>query len=401
MIDVLVKPEAELRERVQEIERSDLFKRLLSTGVIARRGLRGRIPRGAYEEYMERQFIEFLREHDIDARGDWRTDFLRPDALTVLPELARRYGAPPAALARFVRYLRSMSSAPAGGSAPADSDARPDVADYAPAASEIDVSEAATVAQEFVERHAIGQTDFIADFIHGDGNAQELARKYAADPAAVQRVLELVDAVQIADAATTPPAAPAAPPSRRAAHEPEPQIIASVKPGDGDDIEIEFADDGGYALHYRIDPSALEAAEKDAEVEALLEELRWINQRRSLVSRLAAFLCTYQKAFFRGGDLLLLKPISQAQVARQVGEHQSSVSRAIRDKYVASPHGSFALQFLCQSTGDVVGRIMASDPSLSDRQVQELLETQYDCGVSRRAVNYHRGKAAARRGREP
>ena len=393
LIDVLLKPEAELRTRIREIESSDVFQRLLRRGAIARRGLRGRIPRGVYEEYMEGQFIEFLREYDIDARGDWRTDLLHPDALSRLPALARKYQAPPAALARFVRYLRSMSSAPGsfGGSAPSARPA-PDIADYAPGRSEIDVSEAATVAQEFVERYGVTQTDFMADFIHGDGDAQQLARRYGADLAAVQRVLELVDAVQIADAATAaPPAAPTLATYESADDEPATQIIASVKPAQTDgDIEIEFDEAAGYALHYRIDPTALQAAEKDAEVEALLVELRWINQRRSLVSRLAAFLCTYQNEFFRTGDVLRLKPISQAQVARRLGEHESSLSRAIRDKYVDSPHGVFALQFLCQGTGDVVRRIIADDPSLSDRRVQEVLRAEYDCEVSRRTVNYHR-----------
>ncbi len=393
MIDVLLKPETELRQRIQEIEGSDLFQQLLRRGAVARRGLRGRIPRGAYEEYMEQQFIDFVREHDIDARGDWRADFLRPDALTALPALAQKYQAPPAAIARFVRYLRSMSSAPVGSAGPSDAP-RPDAADYAAAPSDIDVSEAATVAQDFVEHYRVTQTDFIADFIHGDADAERLATKYGADPAVVERVLALVDAVHIADAATeAPPPGPTATAHARAADEPETQIIASVTPAEGDDdIDIAFDDDAGYALHYRIDPAALAQGEGDPEVQELIEELRWINQRRSLVSRLAAFLCTYQKGFFRTGDLLHLKPISQAEVARQIREHESSVSRAIRDKYVASPHGTFALQFLCQGTGDAVRRIIVRDPSLSDKDVQELLSTDYNCEISRRTVNYHRQK---------
>jgi len=400
LIDVLLKPETELRQRIRELESSDVFKRLLRKGVIARRGLRGRIPRAVYEEYMQKQFVEFLREYDIDARGDWRTDFLRPHALTALPALAHKYGAPPATLARFVRYLRSMSSEWASTARPRVSDgARPDAAEYTPGPSEIDVSEAASVAQEFVERYGVAQTDFIADFIHGDANSEELATKYGAEPADVARILQLVDGVQIADAAVGPPPPAAAPgPTARTGTERETQIIATVKLAHaGDDIQIEFDETAGYALHYRIDPTALEEGETDADVRRMLDELRWINQRRSLVSRLAAFLCTYQTAFFRTGESLLLKPISQAEVARQLREHPSAVSRAIRDKYVAAPHGTFALQFLCQSTGDVVHRIIRDDRSLSDKEVQELLRRQYDCDVSRRTVNYHRLKASAPR----
>jgi hypothetical protein len=260
-------------------------------------------------------------------------------------------------------------------------------------ASTIDVSAAAAVAERFVRRHGLTQVDFIADFVYGDADAEALAGKYAAGVAEVQGVLDAISSVQIADAAAGQPhAAPeAAPGSGRA----QPQVVARVTSAGDDRVALEFDESGGYGLQYRIDPAALAGADLGRErqaAEELLAELRWINQRQSLVCRMAALLVDWQSRFLATGDPLFLKPISQAEVARQLGEHESGVSRCIRDKFVASPHGVYELQFLCQTKGDVIARLVRAHAGMSDREIQQLLQREYGCDISRRTVNHHRNK---------
>jgi fermentation-respiration switch protein FrsA (DUF1100 family) len=260
----------------------------------------------------------------------------------------------------------------------------------------VDVAQAAQVSQRFVDRYGLTQGDFLADFLHGDLGAEELAVRYDAALAEVRAVLAAIDDVRIADAAVQAAgAAPARPPEPDA--EAEPRIIAEVVVASPDGpVLLVFDERAGYGLHYRInaaalDPRALGVAAED--VESLLTELRWINQRRSLVCRIAALLSEFQRPFLRRGDSLDLKPIAQAAVARQLGEPQSSISRAIRDKYVRAPHGTYELQFLCQRKADVVARVARAHPDLSDRDLQALLRARYECEISRRTVNYHRLRA--------
>lgn len=394
LLNVLEESDPDLRRRVRELESSELFNRLVRAGVVSRRGLRGRIPRSAYEEYMDAQLIEFLREYGIARNSSWRHDFLRPDALANVNALARKYGAPAPKLVRFIRYLRSTSH----GRASASVGGRSDVADYVAARSSlVDVSGAAAVAEQFVRRYGLTRVDFIADFLHGDADVASLAHKYGAGVDEVQRVLDEIGRVQIADAAAGPPR-PAVETSADA-ESAQPQIVARVTPLSDGGVAIEFDESAGYGLHYRIDPAALAGADLGPEArqaEELLAELRWINQRRSLVCRMATLLADWQSPFFVQGDPLLLKPISQAEVARQLGEHESTVSRGIRNKYVSAPHGTYELQFLCQRKGDVIARLVRAYPDWSDRQIQQLLQRKYGCKISRRTVNHHRNKRARR-----
>jgi len=400
-VATLCRSEAELREHIRELEQGELFRALVRQGAVARRGLRGRIPQGAYEEYMDRQLIEFVREYHLDRHPHWREDFLHPDALSRLGTLAEKYGCPPATVARHVRYLRAISSPRArlSGAPAASEEAPADISEYAAGPQEVDVSDAAGIAQDFVACFGLTQSDFIRDFMHGDEGAEVLAERYGAPLADVRRLLAAIDRVQIADSAAAEAVVVTGAGARAGAVDEAPRIIGEVVVPEDGEPSLVLNEQAGYGLHYRIDPQAIRPAELGApagQVEELLAQLRWINQRRSLVCRLAAFLCSFQSEFLRSGSYLDLKPISQAEVARQLGEHQSTVSRAIRDKYVASPHGRFELRFLCQRKADVIARLVSAHPGVPDREMQRLLAERYGCQISRRTVNHHRNQLRKR-----
>ena len=96
------------------------------------------------------------------------------------------------------------------------------------------------------------------------------------------------------------------------------------------------------------------------------------------------------------GDPCRLKPLAQAELARQFGEHPSTVSRLIRNKVIDTPWGKNPLLFLCQSKTDVVARLIAQFPKLTDYAVVIRLRENFDCNIARRTVAYHRGKRLRR-----
>jgi hypothetical protein len=54
------------------------------------------------------------------------------------------------------------------------------------------------------------------------------------------------------------------------------------------------------------------------------------------------------------------------------------------------------LLFLCQSKTDVVARLIAEFPGLTDQEVVSRLREEYECYIARRTVAYHRGKRVRR-----
>ena len=75
-----------------------------------------------------------------------------------------------------------------------------------------------------------------------------------------------------------------------------------------------------------------------------LQEARWLlrNLRRrcDTIMRVAACIVERQQAFFAEGDFGL-SPLLARDVARELGCHESTVSRAVGHKYMATPRGCF------------------------------------------------------------
>ena len=73
--------------------------------------------------------------------------------------------------------------------------------------------------------------------------------------------------------------------------------------------------------------------------------LQGIEQRDKTLYELARWLVELQEDFFKNG-LEEIKPMRLKDVADALGVHESTISRAIRGKYVQAPHGIYALQSL-------------------------------------------------------
>jgi RNA polymerase sigma-54 factor len=76
--------------------------------------------------------------------------------------------------------------------------------------------------------------------------------------------------------------------------------------------------------------------------------IRSIAQRQQTIQRIAAEILKHQHEFFEHGPSHL-KPLNMATVAEAVGVHETTVSRAIAGKYMATPHGVFELKYFFTS----------------------------------------------------
>lgn len=69
-----------------------------------------------------------------------------------------------------------------------------------------------------------------------------------------------------------------------------------------------------------------------------------IEQRQRTIERITREIINAQKEFFENG-VSALKPLTMTQVADVVGVHETTVSRAIANKYVQTPHGVFDFKY--------------------------------------------------------
>ncbi len=91
---------------------------------------------------------------------------------------------------------------------------------------------------------------------------------------------------------------------------------------------------------------------KDKDIKKYLQDKRkdfdWIvqslQQRKDTILKVGKQIVEKQQEFFlRGPDAL--KPLTLRQIADETGLHESTVSRAVRNKYMQTPYGIFELKF--------------------------------------------------------
>jgi len=117
--------------------------------------------------------------------------------------------------------------------------------------------------------------------------------------------------------------------------------------------------------------------------------VRGLELRRYTLVRVGECVVTRQRAFVEQGPEWL-RPLTQRAVAQELGLHESTVSRAVADKWIAVPRGTLRLRdFFCSGVGTengdaasgasvraCISRLIASeDPRhpRSDRQLADLL----------------------------
>lgn len=187
------------------------------------------------------------------------------------------------------------------------------------------------------------------------------------------------------------------------------------------DIEVRFEDGkpqllymDGYMPSYGLSSyyaSMLEQPELSEEERDYLREklsqAQWalgcVKRRRDTLLSCAAAIVEEQREFFENGTGTL-RPCSMTEVAARVGVHPSTVSRAVKDKYISCRWGVFPMsrffaKEVCGETQDDIMQVMlsiisAEDPRrpLSDSAIcQQLSARGYD--IARRTVAKYRDLA--------
>lgn len=77
--------------------------------------------------------------------------------------------------------------------------------------------------------------------------------------------------------------------------------------------------------------------------------IRSITQRQSTLFSVTKAIVDYQTDFFRSGNIKDLKPLIMAQIATVCEIHETTVSRAVHNKYISTPHGTYELRFFFTS----------------------------------------------------
>src|SRR5438874_895180 len=95
--------------------------------------------------------------------------------------------------------------------------------------------------------------------------------------------------------------------------------------------------------------------------------IRSIHQRQQTISNIAQQIVSRQRDFFEHGPSHL-KPMTMGEIAEAIGVHETTVSRAVSGKYMATPQGVFEMKYFFTP-----GYQTATGESLSNTSVKEAI----------------------------
>ncbi len=173
----------------------------------------------------------------------------------------------------------------------------------------------------------------------------DLARKTGLAPEVIQEAIEEIG--------TLDPA-----PGRRFADDANRVIVPDVTVED-DNGEWKIILNHDYIPRLRLSNTYKELIAKGKlskqESDYLREKLRSgkfiinaIEQRQRTIERITREIIKHQGGFFAEG-VAKLKPLTMTQIADIIGVHETTVSRALANKYLKTPHGVFAMKYFFTS----------------------------------------------------
>ncbi|MCA1031538.1 RNA polymerase factor sigma-54 [Bacillus timonensis] len=152
----------------------------------------------------------------------------------------------------------------------------------------------------------------------------------------------------------------------------------------------------------------------DVSAQAYLEEkknqyewlIKSLEQRKITLYNVMNVIISIQKEFFIKGPQFL-KPLTMKIVADELGIHESTVSRAVKQKYVQTPYGVFEMKYFFRSglqsnyEGDASSLEVKEklkllidhenkNKPLSDQGIVDILEKENGIIVSRRTISKYR-----------
>lgn len=194
---------------------------------------------------------------------------------------------------------------------------------------------------------------------------KELAKLLKVTPAEIQQVF---DAIQILNPR----------PASKFQRDPAVYIIPDVViKWDGEAFSISVFDEALPKISFNDQYYKQFASHRDKQVVRFLQEkqqdyfwiVRALEQRKETLTKVAVKIVEKQQDFFTKGPSYL-KPMTMKDISEELDIHESTVSRAVREKYAQTPFGLYDLKFFFSSTIQTT-----SAESASSRQVRDKIKT--------------------------
>lgn len=403
LIDVYYLSEKAYRDRVRQLEEDPAFEGLVQKGILERVQLRGKIPRHKYEDFKDRELTDFFHKYQIERHPDWQNEFFDRNALENRHRLAKKYGCPVGELVRILRYCRYLFELSDGGPGKVVQmkEEAPDFLCFTPSDDLYDVAPLIDKIEKFSRRYELDQDQFAQIFFSQARAADDVAEELGCTLREVQLVRDMVSRIQTVNALQADFG-----PSRMADARSEaakgrnvvPVAEIYLDPQGAPQLRV-LADDL-YDVKYRFRGDKKELSRDE---QAFVQELKAVNQRKTVLVRLLTYLYKYQYRFFATGRPTDLLPLTQAKVAKDLQEEEATVSRLIRDKTLRTPWGTYPLQWGFVRVGKIVEFLFTFREAeeieagvrakpFTDKEIQEILAREYGVKLSRRSITYHRNK---------
>lgn len=183
---------------------------------------------------------------------------------------------------------------------------------------------------------------------------------------------------------------------------------------EGDSFSISIFDEMIPKIQFNDQYYQKFSSYNDQQVNKFLQEkqqdyqwiVRSLEQRKQTLTKVAVKMVEKQNDFFIKGPSYL-KPMTMREISEELDIHESTVSRAVREKYVQTPFGTFELRSFFSSTIQTISNEATSSQQvknaiaklveeedkqkpLSDQVIVELLEENEGIVVSRRTIAKYR-----------
>lgn len=209
--------------------------------------------------------------------------------------------------------------------------------------------------------------------------------------------------------------------------EPKPGRMFSAEPSQyvAADVSVQLIGDDYVVLlnneqipHVRISNTYRELmarADKGGDAREYIREkvqagkflIKSIHQRQQTIQNIARVIVERQREFLDKG-ITFLRPLTMAQVAGVVGVHETTVSRAVANKYMQTPQGLFEMKYFFtpgfETTGggalsntsvkEQIAKLVAREDAhqpLSDQEIVAILKEQ-GIPIARRTVAKYRNE---------
>lgn len=179
--------------------------------------------------------------------------------------------------------------------------------------------------------------DFFLEF--AERRWKQLARKLS---------IELSEIQQAADYVQTLEPRPGSHYQTEKPHYVVPDLIADIQDGE---LSLLLFEKHLPTVHFQTDYFQAMSTYKDKQVKDFLkdktQDFHWIRrsleQRKETLIKVGISIINWQQDFFFKGPSYL-KPLTMKDISEEIGVHESTVSRTVREKYIQTPFGTFELK---------------------------------------------------------